>query len=115
MSLAESDILLNSCDKREKRDYEINENNQINEKIYGFRLFGYFRLFRNPSSLTFLQDNYLVGLHVFKSFGSSARPEDFHTIHHGGISDPEMKVHIVMRDIATAAAYFIHLLEASGE
>jgi len=26
-----------------KRDYEINENNEINEKNLGFRLFRYFR------------------------------------------------------------------------
>lgn len=30
-----------------KRDYEIDQNNEINEKLWNFRLFHYFRFFRN--------------------------------------------------------------------
>ena len=33
-----------------KRDYEKDENNEIDEKPGNFRLFRYFRLFRNLSS-----------------------------------------------------------------
>src|SRR5262245_39259498 len=39
-----------ACGEMKKRDYEINENNEANEKFVTFRLLRYFRLFRNPSS-----------------------------------------------------------------
>ena len=37
-----------------KKDYEIDENNEINENIINIRLFRYFRLFRNLSSFLIL-------------------------------------------------------------
>src|SRR5262245_53787360 len=58
-----------------KRDYEINENNEINEKPKFFRLFSYFRLFRNPSSLILIIP-LLLAATVFGQTSPASRFED---------------------------------------
>ena len=46
-----------------ERDYEINENDEINEKLVFFGLFRHFRLFRNPSSFSLTFD--ILGRHIY--------------------------------------------------
>ena len=70
-----------------KRDYEINENNEINEKIHGFRLF------RNPSSFLFNCDQPVHSFNV-ELFGFAIRPAHFKTINFRGRSQPEMDAKI---------------------
>src|SRR5262245_37223452 len=71
-------------------------------------------LLRQQASFALFQRDDLVGFQIIEGFFSSARPEDFDTLDFRRGADSEMQAHIILGDIAVAAAHFVHLLQPGG-
>src|SRR5262245_12539671 len=69
---------------------------------------------RQQGSFALFQRGDLVGFQIFEGFFSSARPEDFDTLDFRRGADSEMQAHIILGDVAVAAAHLVHLLQPGG-
>src|SRR5262245_66299530 len=72
-------------------------------------------LLRQQGSFALFQRGDLIGFQIFEGFFSSARPEDFDTLDFRRGADSEMQAHIILGDVAAAAAHLVHLLHHGGQ